>query len=143
MRLWAGLPEEEIVLHGREVAEGCSEEWLLDAEGRLVWRVRVYGEGVSVDGCVLEPGERVVASERDLRGIPFASLEGLAEAVGEGDLLDRVAWRRGREGKPGYTPGGFYEERVTWRLRDSGMEERGEELRRLRAARGFGARRGW
>ncbi len=75
-----------------------------------------------------------MSSAEDFACLPLDSLESLALALSEGDFPDRVAWRQGREGKPGYWEGGFLEEAETWRLRDSDPEERPRVLARIREA---------
>ncbi|MCX6642027.1 MAG: hypothetical protein NTV15_01390, partial [Candidatus Bathyarchaeota archaeon] len=38
-----------------------------------------------------------------------------AEVTSE-DFVEKLAWRHGRQGKPGYTAEGFDEEQQTWKL---------------------------
>ena len=52
-----------------------------------------------------------------------------------GNLWERLAWQLGREGKPGFHPGGFLEESETWRYLSADPEEVPEAAKRTRAAR--------
>ncbi len=83
----------------------------------------------------------VLEKVADFRGLSLDSVAELHAIVLGGNLWERLAWRLGREGKPGFHPGGFLEESETWRYISADPEEIPEAVQRTRAARRAARRR--
>jgi hypothetical protein len=139
LRLFIGSEVEPIILFIR-YSEEERESYALDTVGRLVYTWTDTLWDVEADEA---QGVRRVVLEKvtDFRGLSLDSMAGLHAMILGGDLWERLAWRLGREGKPGFHPGGFLEEFETWRYLSADPEEVPEAAKRTRAARSA-ARRG-
>lgn len=139
LRLYYGLPEDTVRLHGAWAEHGGTcyyGSWLLDEEG-LFYEVEVSDEeefyaGVGYDRCLMRRGRRPMSEPSDFVGIPMESVRGFHRLVRRDDFLDQLAWRFSREGKPGFREGGFDEERETWRVKSADPSEVHDLLRRSR-----------
>ena len=133
LRLYLGSCVEPIILLRRDLG-GAVEEYAVDTEGRLIYTWRDTRWDVEEDQMLA--GRKMVLMEAsDFRGLSLDSVARLHGEVVKGDLWERLAWRRGREGKPGYHEGGYVEESETWRYLCADPDEVPEAARRTRAAR--------
>jgi hypothetical protein len=114
LRLFLGLEVKPITLLSRDLG-GLGEEFMIDLEGRLMYR------SVEIQRDFKEeetPKERriVLAGPRDFCKLDLEFVSMLHVVVAKEDFLERLSWRLGREGKPGYCSQGFEEESETWRV---------------------------
>jgi len=133
LRLYLGSGVASIVLLRRPL-RGAVEEYVLDTEGRLVYRWRDTRWDMP-DGEMQESRSTVLSKASDFRGLSLDSVARLQGEVSSGNLWERLAWRMGRDGKPGYREGGYLEESETWRYLSADPEEVPEMARRTHSAR--------
>ena len=128
LRLYLGSDVESIVLL-RRLLGGAREEYVVDVAGRLVYSW-VDTRWDQPDGAA-PARRRVVLSEAScFAELDLESVSALHSVVVREDFLDRLAWRMGRSGKPGYRSWGFEEERDSWRIRSADPGEHPTRRRR-------------
>ncbi len=136
LRLYIGSDVKSITLLCWGLSE-AREEFMIDVDGCLVYRWFEARLDLSEGETPMERS-MVLAGSGDFCVLSLESVSALHAVVAREDFLDRLAWRLGREGKPGYCTGGFEDERETWRVRaaDQGEHTRGfHGGRRARVAR--------
>jgi hypothetical protein len=121
LRLYLGSEVKLIVLL-RRLLGGAVEEYVIETDGLLVynWRDTLW-DLPDEETQARRRGELKKAS--DFRELGLDSVSALHGVVTREDWIDRLAWRTGRAGKPGYRPWGFEEERETWRVRSADAGE--------------------
>ncbi len=133
LRLYLGSEISNLVLLRRPLG-GSVEEYVLDTEGRLIYKWRNTRWNI-VEEEVQETRTVVLAEASDFGGLDLESVARLHSEVSRGDLWERLAWQMGRSGKPGYREGGYIEESETWRYLSADPEEVPEMAKRTHAAR--------
>ena len=128
LRLYLGSDIEPIVLLRRSLG-GAREEYVVDVDGRLVY-TWVEKRWDLTDGVMPARRRVVLGAASDFVELSQDSVSALHGCVVREDFLDRLAWRMGREGRPGYRPWGFEEERDSWRVRSA---DQGQRARRRSA----------
>ena len=126
LRLYLGSDIEPIVLLRRSLG-GAREEYVVDVDGRLVY-TWVETRWDLPDGVMPARRRVVLGAASDFVELSLDSVSALHGCVVREDFLDRLAWRMGREGRPGYRPWGFEEERDSWRVRSA---DNGQHPRRM------------
>jgi hypothetical protein len=128
LSLYLGSEIQSIPLLRLSLGEAY-EEYTIDTVGQLVnmWQSTRW----DLPDGVLPPTKRIVLrSSSDFRGLSIESVSALHRVVTREDFLDRLAWRMGREGKPGYRSWGYEEERDTWKVKSADPDELPRRRRR-------------
>jgi hypothetical protein len=129
LRLYLGHEVREIALLRRSLG-GAVEEYVIDTVGRLVYTWRDTHWDLPEEE-VMAPRRVVLSDGACFLELDLESVSELHQVVTREDWVDRLAWRTGRIGKPGYRSWGFEEERDTWSILSA---DPGERHRRARPA---------
>jgi hypothetical protein len=91
------------------------EEYRVGERG-LTYELTGPDDGAHMFKDLLNRGEIMLGSPSDFRQLNNDSIRNLHADVTSEDFVERLAWRYGRQGKPGYTAEGFEEEQQTWKV---------------------------
>jgi hypothetical protein len=135
LRLYLGVRIESITLLTRRLPN-IREDYILDTEGRLTYTKRDTRWDTPFTKRIL--ANVTLGQATDFNKVDVDSVSELHRTVTRDDFLDRLAWRIGRMGKPGYRPSGYEEERDTWRIKSEDPDDPTPTWRR----RGQASKRG-
>jgi hypothetical protein len=113
LRLFTGSEAKPITLLQRRTRDTC-EEYKIDTDGQLIyesWNPQRETKTITLNAT------------KDFNDLPLDSLSELHQTITREDFLDRLTWKMGRIGKPGYTPNGYDEEQNTWRIKSADPDD--------------------
>ena len=118
LRMYLGMVGGKVLLGKRWVGEyAFHEEYVLEEDGGLTYVVATAREpflwGPGEDRCPVRCGEKPLRSVLDFYGVPLESIRWFHGEATREDFFDRVAWRSGRVGKPGFREEGYEDEQRT------------------------------
>jgi len=99
------------------------EEYRVGERG-LTYELNGPEDGAYMFKDLLNCGELMLSSPSDFRKLNFDSIRSLYAEVTSEDFEEKLAWRYGRQGKPGYTAEGFDDEQQTWKLANEDLPKR-------------------
>ena len=131
LRLFTGSDVKPITLLQRQTPDAC-EEYQIDTDGQLIYTKKE----TSWNPQQPENTTKITLNKtQDFNDLPLDSLSELHQIITREDFLDRLTWKMGRIGKPGYTPNGYDEEQNTWRIKSADPDDPTTLNRRSRTQR--------
>jgi len=116
--LYTGAGEGKVTLYERYFSRNelqFREEFRIGGPG-LTYELTGPEEGVQFFKDLLNRGETRLDSPSDFGRLNYDSIRNFHTVVMSEDFVEKLAWRSGRKGKPGYTENSFEEEQLTWKV---------------------------